>query len=57
MLAKIARMLLHDYIGDVSGVEDAEVVYGFVRVSNGARYESGAQETLPKLHPLRIVLA
>ena len=37
-------MILHDYIGEVSVVEDADGVYGFVRVSNGEGYESGAQE-------------
>jgi hypothetical protein len=39
-----ARTILHDYIGEVSVVEDAKGVYGLVRVSNGAGYKSGAQE-------------
>ncbi len=38
-------MMLHDYIGEVSVVEDANGVYGLVRVSNGAGYKSGAQES------------
>ena len=31
-----ARMILHDYIGEVSVVEDADGAYGLVRVSNAA---------------------
>ena len=54
---EIARTIIHDYIGEVSVVEDARGVYGLVRMSNGAGYESGAQESAPKLHPLRFVLA
>jgi hypothetical protein len=53
---EIARAVIHDYIGEVSVVEDASGVYGLVRMCNGPGYESGAQESLPKLHPLRIVL-
>jgi hypothetical protein len=39
-----ARMILHDYVGEVSVVEDAAGVYGLVRVTNGVGYKSGAQE-------------
>jgi hypothetical protein len=49
---EIARAVIHDYIGEVSVVEDASGVYGLVRMSNGAGYKSGAQE---ETHgPLRI---
>lgn len=41
---EIARTVIHDYIGEVSVVEDANGVYGLVRMSNGAGYKSGAQE-------------
>ena len=41
---EIARAVIHDYIGEVSVVEDASGVYGLVRMSNGAGYKSGAQE-------------
>ena len=41
---EIARAVIHDYIGEVLVVEDARGVYGLVRMSNGAGYESGAQE-------------
>jgi len=53
---EIARAVIHDYIGQVSVVEDVRGVYGLVRMSNGAGYKSGAQEALPKLQRLRIVL-
>ena len=53
---EVARAVIHDYIGEVSVVEDARGVYGLVRMSNGAGYKSGAQESAPRLHPLRIVL-
>ena len=41
---EIARAVIHDYVGEVSVVEDARGVYGLVRMSNGAGYKSGAQE-------------
>jgi len=41
---EIARGVIHDYIGEVSVVEDASGVYGLVRMCNGPGYESGAQE-------------
>lgn len=39
-----AHMIQHEYIGEVSVVEDAACVYGLVRVSNAAGHKSGAQE-------------
>ena len=39
-----ARALLHDYIGEVSVVEEAGQVFACAKLSGAVRYKSGAQE-------------
>lgn len=53
---ELARTIVHDYIGEVSVVEDVAGVYGLVRMSNGAGYKAGAQDALPDLYLERIPL-
>jgi site-specific DNA recombinase len=53
---ELARAVIHDYIGEVSVIEDSRGVYGLVRMSNGAGYKSGAQDALPDLYLERIPL-